>query len=114
MNLAQAEFAFNNMRNRTIGKCPFKVIYTKASRLTFDSTNLPKKVELQDEAEVMAERIHKLHKEVLEHLTKTTKSYKEEKEKKRREVNFQTGDLAMAHLRKKRFPAGTYGKLMDR
>lgn len=70
-------------------------------------------MELQEEAENMAERIQRLHTEVLEHLTKTTKSYKKEKDKKRREVRFQIGDLLMAHLKKKRFPAGTYGKLKD-
>lgn len=76
--------------------------------------NLQFDVELQEEVEAMAERIQKLHTKVIEHLTKTAESYKEEKDKKRREVRFQIGDLVMAHLKKKRFLAGTYEKLKDR
>ena len=48
MVLPQAEFAFNNMMNRTTGKCPFEIVYTKAPRLTFDLTSLPKEVEIQE------------------------------------------------------------------
>lgn len=102
------------MNNRTIGKCPFKIVYAKAPRLTFDLTNLPKEVEIQEEAEQLAERIQKLHTQVIDHITKIIKSYKEEKNKKRREVHFQVGDLVMAHLKKKRFPIGTYKKLKDK
>ncbi|KAA0039232.1 Transposon Ty3-G Gag-Pol polyprotein [Cucumis melo var. makuwa] len=108
MALLQAEIAFNNMMNRTTGKCPFEIVYTKAPRLTFDLTSLPKEVEIQEEAEQLAERIQKLHREVIDRITKTTKSYKEEKNKKKKEVHFQVGDLVMAHLKKKRFPVGTY------
>ena len=102
------------MKNRTPTKCPFEIVYTKASRLTFDLTNLPTGVELQDQAEYMTKRIQKLHKEVLDHLIKNTASYKEEKDKMRREVSFRVGDLVMAHLRKKSFPARTYSKLKGR
>ena len=105
---------FNKMMNRTTSKCPFEIVYTKAPRLTFDLTSLPKEVEIQEEAEQLAERIQKLHTEVIDHITKTTDSYKEEKNKKRREVHFQVGDLVMAHLKKKRFPIGTYGKIKDK
>ncbi|TYK23243.1 Transposon Ty3-I Gag-Pol polyprotein [Cucumis melo var. makuwa] len=114
MLLLQVEFAFNNMMNRTPDKCPSEIVYTKAPRLTFDLTSLPKEVEIKEEAEQLAERIQKLHTEVIDHITKTTESYKEEKNKKRREVHFQVGDLIMAHLKKKRFTIGTYGKMKDK
>ncbi|KAA0061872.1 Ulp1-like peptidase [Cucumis melo var. makuwa] len=89
------------MKNRTTDKCSFEIVYSKASRLTFDLTNLPTKVELQDEAQDIVKCIQKLHNEVQDHLIQNTTSYKEGKEKTR-EVRFQVGDLVMAHLRKKR------------
>ena len=50
MDLAQAEFFFNNMKNITTDKWPFEIVYTKSLRLsTFDLTNLPTKGELQNE-----------------------------------------------------------------
>ncbi|TYK19585.1 retrotransposon protein, putative, Ty3-gypsy subclass [Cucumis melo var. makuwa] len=90
------------MMNKTTEKCPFEIVYTKAPRLTFDLTSLPKEVEIQEEVEELAKRIQKLHTEVIDHITKITKSYKKEKNKKRKEVHFQVGDLVMAYLRKKR------------
>ena len=52
------------MRNRTTGKSPFEIVYTKLPRLTIDLTNIPHNVDLSFEAENMAKRIAKLHKDV--------------------------------------------------
>ena len=112
--LTQAEFAFNNMKNRSTGKSPFEVVYTKLPRLTFDLTTLPAAVDLNNEAECMAENIKKLHREVYDHLIQTTDSYKKAADKKRRQAHFNKGDLVMVHLKKSRFPTGTYNKLKDR
>ncbi|TYJ99684.1 serine/threonine-protein kinase TIO-like [Cucumis melo var. makuwa] len=112
--LAQAEFAFNNMKNRSTGKCPFKIVYTKQPRLTLDLTSLPTTVNLDKEAERMIGDIEKLHKEVYDHLVQTTYSYKKSADKKRRQAEFSKGDLVMIHLRKNRFPTGTYNKLKDK
>ncbi|TYK22583.1 reverse transcriptase [Cucumis melo var. makuwa] len=49
--LAQAEFAFNNMKNRSTGRCPFEIVYTRSPRLTFDLANLPSIVDISNEAE---------------------------------------------------------------
>jgi hypothetical protein len=40
--LAQAEFAYNNMVNRSTGKAPFKVVYGRTPRLAVDLAALPK------------------------------------------------------------------------
>ncbi|KAA0039021.1 UDP-glucose:glycoprotein glucosyltransferase isoform X1 [Cucumis melo var. makuwa] len=55
--LAQAEFAFNNMKNRSTGRCPFEIVYTRSPRLTFDLANLPSIVDISNEAENMIDRI---------------------------------------------------------
>ena len=70
------------MKNRSTGKSPFEVVYTKLPRLTFDLTTLPTTVDLNNEAECMAENIKKLHKEVHDHLIQTTDSYKKAADKK--------------------------------
>lgn len=96
LSLTQAEFCFNNMKNRSTGKCPFEIVYTRVSRLTFDLANFPSFVDVSNEVENMVERIEELHHQVHEHLAKTAQSYEEAKDKSRREV-FQKGDLVMIH-----------------
>ena len=111
--VSQAEFAFNNMKNRSTGKCPFKVVYTKLPWLTFDLTSLPTTIGLNKEVESMIENIEKLHKEGYDHLVQTTDSYKKSVDKKRRQTDFSKGDLVMISL-ENRFPTGNYNKLKDR
>ncbi|KAA0057975.1 DNA/RNA polymerases superfamily protein [Cucumis melo var. makuwa] len=62
--LAQAEFAFNHMKNRTTRKLPFEIVYTKLPRLTVDLTNIPSNVVLSYETENMAKRIAKFHQDI--------------------------------------------------
>ncbi|PKU75194.1 hypothetical protein MA16_Dca026915 [Dendrobium catenatum] len=39
--LGQAEFAYNSMANRSMGKCPFSIVYTKVPNHVVDVTVLP-------------------------------------------------------------------------
>ena len=112
--LVQAEFAFNNMKNRSTARCPFEVVYTKQPWLTFDLASLPTTVDINEQAEKMIENIERLHKEVYDHLIQTTESYKKTADKKIRQAIFSEGDLVVIHLRKNRFPTSTYNKLKDR
>ena len=48
--VSQAEFAFNNTKNRSTEKCRFEVVYTKLPWLTFDLTSLPTTIDLNKEA----------------------------------------------------------------
>ncbi|KAA0054242.1 reverse transcriptase [Cucumis melo var. makuwa] len=95
LSLAQAEFVFNNMRNRSTNKCPFEIVYTKQPRLTFDLASLLTVVDINQEAENMAEKLEQLHKEVIDHLMKTTDSYKKAADMRRRQAKFAKGDLVM-------------------
>jgi hypothetical protein len=52
-----------------------------------------------------------LHSQVKERLQHSRQEYKCKEDQHRRELQFEVGDLILAHLRKERFPRGTYHKL---
>jgi hypothetical protein len=108
------EFAFNSMNNRSTGKSPFEVVYTKPPKHALDLVPLPKLPELNTAAEHMADRVQQIHVEVHQNLEQANCKYKDTTDAKRRVQIFRAGDLVMAHLCKNRFPAGTYGKLKSR
>lgn len=109
--MEQAEFAYNNSVNQSAGKIPFQVVYGYNPRGVDelgDTVDLNRKSVV---AEDCAEYIHELHKEMKNTLEKSTIKYKEHVDVHRRVQEFYIGELVMAHLRKERFPQGTYNKL---
>ncbi|KAI0529675.1 hypothetical protein KFK09_002229 [Dendrobium nobile] len=110
--LSQAEFAYNSMTNRSTGRSPFSVVYTKEPNHTVDLAVLPKCN--NKAASDFAEQFNTLLQEVRQKLTESSKNYKEAADRHRKERIFEPGDLVMIRVRRVRFPQGTYSKLSQR
>ncbi|PKU67185.1 hypothetical protein MA16_Dca013609 [Dendrobium catenatum] len=110
--LTRAEFAYNSMPNRSTGKSPFYIVYTKAPNLAIDIAILPKCKSLA--AESFSGSYTDMLTEVRNHILKSNQRYKEFADHHRRQRIFSIGDLVMVRIRKERFPPGTYSKLMRR
>lgn len=99
LTLAQAEFAFNSMVNRSMGLAPFAIVYTKLPNLVVDLRELPPGA-TQKSAETMAEHISQLYREVRERIKAANECYKLKVDQHHRFKAFKVGDLAMIQLRK--------------
>ncbi|PKU71894.1 RNA-directed DNA polymerase [Dendrobium catenatum] len=107
--LGQAEFAFNSMPNRSTGRCPFSVVYTKMPNHLVDLAVLPKCKSTA--AAQTANQFSEVLKEVQERITETNAQYKSVKDQHRRHVEFTPGELVMLRYRRDRFPSGPCPKL---
>ena len=112
--LPQIEFAFNSVPNRSTKKTPFEIVYTSAPKHTLDLVRLPPSADVSYDTEKFAARVQQIHNEVRKNLEEANSRYKTAADKHRREKIFHEGDLVMVHLRKNRFPVGTYSKLQNR
>ncbi|GJX38868.1 putative nucleotidyltransferase, ribonuclease H [Tanacetum coccineum] len=102
--LTPAEFAYNNVVNRSTGKTPFSVVYQKPPNHTLDLVPLPKIPCYSIAAKNFAEKIGAIEADVRLKLKASNAKYKEDRDKHRRTKIFAEGGLVMAHLRKERFP----------
>ena len=114
LELSQAEFAYNSLVSRSIGKSPFVIVYCVPPKQALDLVPLPELSGVSQAVENMAERIQVMQEEVRQKLEATNAKYKEAADKKRREKIFNVGDLVLVYLRNERFTVGTYNKLKDK
>ncbi|KAK4858581.1 hypothetical protein QYF36_018796 [Acer negundo] len=91
--------------NRSTGKSPFSIVYLKSPNFTFD---------LFEFIGAKSKLATELDQDIRESLQRSNSKYKAAADRHRRQKLFNEGDLLMVHLRKHRFPAGTYSKLKNK
>jgi hypothetical protein len=109
--LPQAEFTYNDSVNRSTGKSPFHIIYGMKPRGVFELRDSEQTDTSSASAGEFTEVMKELHSRVKERLLKSSQEYKRRADQHRRQLQFEVGDLVLAHFRKERFPRGTYNKL---
>jgi hypothetical protein len=111
LGLAQDEFTYNDSMNWSTGKSPFQIVYGRSPKGVVDLVSFPnlegrKSVDVNDFVDIMQE----LQEWVKKKLQTNNENYKQREDQHRRHNVFQEGEMVKAHLRKKRFPRGTYNK----
>jgi hypothetical protein len=109
--LPQAKFAYNDSVNRSTGQSPFQVVYGMQPRGIYELRDLGQTATRSASAKEFAEAMKELHSQVKERLQNSSQEYKRRADQHRRQLQFEVGDLVLAHLRKERFPRGAYNKL---
>jgi hypothetical protein len=109
--LPQEKFSYNDSLNRSIGQSPFQVVYGMQPRGVSELKDVEQDEFRSASAEDFAEGMKELHSRIKERLQISSQEYKRRVDQHRRELQFEVGDLILVHLRKERFPRGTYNKL---
>ncbi|PKU87669.1 hypothetical protein MA16_Dca009841 [Dendrobium catenatum] len=110
--LGQAEFAYNSMTNRSSGRSPFSIVYTKQPNHTIDVVVLPKCS--SKPATSFVNQFSSMLQEVRVKLLESNNKYKLKVDVHRQEKIFKPVDLVMVRLRRERFAPRTYFKLSPR
>jgi hypothetical protein len=97
--------------NKRIGKSPFEIVYGMHPRGISELRDLSQDEFRSIGAEDFAAEIQKIHDRVREQLQDNNHKYKSKVDQRRREIQFEVGDEDLAHLRREKFPRGTYNKL---
>jgi hypothetical protein len=111
--LAQAEFAYNTMVNRSTRKSPFEIVYGRTPKHAIDLADLPKLRGVSVAAKHLAKRVKSIQEEVRQPLEEFYAKYKTAASKSRRSKIFQ-GDLVIVYSRKGRLPTDTSGRLKNK
>jgi hypothetical protein len=112
--LAQAEFAYNNSVNRSIGRSLFSIVYTKSLRHVVDLVKLPSSTSSGTTAFDLANSYLQTFQKVQQTLEQSNLKYKAAVDKHRKHQVFKVGDHVMIYLRKERLLARVHDKLRQK
>ena len=111
MVISQAEYAYNDSRKRTIGKIPFKVVYSMHPRDVCDLSILGDLDQRSGQAEDIVQTMKEIQDQVRKNIQENTQKLKATMDEKRRNVQFVVGDFVMVHLNKEKLQKGMHTKL---
>jgi hypothetical protein len=86
--------------NKSIGKSLFEIVYGRHTRGVFELRDSEKIITKSTGAEEFAEAMEELHSRVKQRLLELNQEYKRRADQHRRQIQFEFGDLVLAHLRK--------------
>jgi hypothetical protein len=109
--LPQVEFSYNESPNRSTRKRPFQILYGMQPRGVSELRDLEQSEIRSIGVKYFAAEMQKLHSHIIGQLQSSSQEYKCRVDQHHREIQFEVGDQVLAHLRKERFPRGTYNKL---
>jgi hypothetical protein len=109
--LPQAEFSYNDSPNRSTGQSLFQITYGMKPRGVSKLRDLVQSEFISVGADNFAVEMQELHYKIKERLKNSNQEYKHRADQHRRELQLEVGYLVLAHMRKERFPRGTYNKL---
>jgi hypothetical protein len=109
--LPQAEFVYNDSKNRSTCQSPFQVVYGMQSRVISKLRDSGQTAARSASVEEFAEAMKELHIQVKERLQNSSQEYKRRANQHQRQLQFEVGGLVLSHLRKEWFPRGAYNKL---
>ncbi|GJY63342.1 RNA-directed DNA polymerase [Tanacetum coccineum] len=112
--LPQIEFVYNHSKNQSIGCSPFEVVYGRNLVSQLELVPLPTNSSFSDDASERTGQIKKLHAQVRDHISKHNELYHKQANKHSKHVELIEGDMVWIHLRKERFPGGSYSKLKSK
>ena len=96
--LSQAEFTFNHLVNRSMGLCPFPIVYG-IPWAPIDLAPVPDLKRVHGKAEDFIEQLQQIYKSTQQKLINITAKYKAKADQKRRFVEFNVGDFIYAVLK---------------
>jgi hypothetical protein len=109
--LAKEKFTYNDSVNRSSRRIPFQIVYGVNPRGVSELIYLEQSEFRSTGAEDFAAEMEELHNQIKEQLWRRNNEYKRIDYQHRRKLKFEVGNKVLAHLRKERFPTGTYNKL---